>query len=86
MWKVDWSKKSFRQLKKLDKPIAQKIFDRVEDIKNDPYAATKRLVNSPYFRLRVGNYRVILDIQRGTTIYVVQIDLRRDDYKALRRL
>ena len=85
MWEVAWSKKSVKQLEKLDKLIAERIVDKIETIKNDPHAATKRLVNYPYFRLRIGKYRVILDLRRGTTIYVVQIDLRRDDYKALRR-
>ena len=87
MWKVDWSKKSFSQLKKLDKPIAQRIVDRVDDSKDDPYAVMKRLVNSPYFRLRVGDYRIITDLQRDSaTIFVVQIDPRKDDYKALGRM
>ena len=87
MWEVDWSKKSFRQLKKIDKPIAQRIVDRIDDSKDDPYAMMKRLANSPYYRLRVGNYRIITDLRRdSTTIFVVQIDPRKDDYKTLERM
>lgn len=87
MWEVDWSKKSVRQLKKLDKSIAQRIVDRVDDSKDDPYTVMKRLVNSPYYRLRVGDYRIITYLRRNSsTIFVVQIDSRRDDYKTLGRM
>lgn len=86
MWKVGWSGKSVQQLKKLDKSLAKRIIDRVDESTNDPYAAVKRLTNSPYYRLRVGDYRVIVDLRRGsTTFFVVQVDPRKDDYKTLRR-
>ncbi len=42
----------------------------------------QRLVNSPYFRLRVGDYRVILDIQGATLrILVVKIGHRESIFR-----
>ena len=61
IWKVIWSEKSVKQLAKIDTKNAQKIYDSVLDCVKDPFQTVTRLTNSPFYRLRVGNYRVILD-------------------------
>lgn len=81
-WSVLWSDKSKKQLKKLDKKIASRIIDGVEDIKEEPFAAVSRLTGSQFFRLRVGDYRIILDLQQGKLIiFVVETDNRKRIYK-----
>jgi len=81
-WQVMWSEKSVKQLKKIDKKNAIKIRDSVLEISNDPYQKVVRLTDSPFFRLRIGNYRVILDLQQNKVIvFVIQVDHRRKIYK-----
>jgi len=64
-------------LEKIDKKNAQKIYDSVLDCAKDPFRAVMRLTNSPFYRLRVGNYRVILDLQqKKMIIFVVETDHR----------
>ena len=42
----------------------------------------KKLAGSPYFRLRVGDYRVIYAIDHGKVIItVIRIDNRKDIYR-----
>jgi len=61
---------------------AQKIYDSVLDCAKDPFRDIMRLTNSPFYRLRVGNYRVILDLQqRKMIIFVVETDHRGRIYK-----
>lgn len=80
-WTVIWSKKSVKQLKKLDKNIARRIRDRVLEITDDPYKATKRLVNKELYSLRVGDYRVIMDLKRERLIiFVVSASHRKESY------
>jgi len=82
VWEVIWSEKSVKQLEKIDKKNAQKIYDSVLDCAKDPFRAVMRLTNSPFYRLRVGNYRVILDLQqKKMIIFVVEVDHRRRIYK-----
>jgi mRNA interferase RelE/StbE len=59
------------QLKKLDKGIRQRIISTLERIRIRPYAHVKRLVGIPYYRLRVGDYRVILDIEEKVLMILV---------------
>jgi len=80
-WQVIWSGKSVKQLEKIDKKNAQKIYDSVLDCAEDPFKAVTRLVNSRFYRLRVGNYRVILDLQQSKMIiFVIETDHREKIY------
>ncbi len=81
-WQVIWSEKSVKQLEKIDKKNAQIIYDTVSDCTQDPFKSVTRLTNSPFYRLRVGNYRVILDLQQGRVIiFVIEVDHRGRIYK-----
>ena len=81
-WQVIWSEKSLRQLEKIGKKNAQKIYDTVLDCIEDPFKMVLRLTNSPFYRLRVGNYRVILDLQQNKMIiFIVETDHREEIYK-----
>lgn len=81
-WQVVWSKKSVRQLEKINKKNAQQIYDSILDCTQDPFKNVTRLNNSSFYRLRVGNYRVILDLQQEKMIiFVVETDHRGRIYK-----
>ena len=82
VWQVIWSEKSVKQLKRFEKKISQRIFDAVLDCVDDPFRNVIRLANSPFYRLRVGNYRIILDLQQSKVIiFVIEVDHRRRIYK-----
>jgi len=65
---------AMKDLSKLDKNIALNILDKIELLKNYPYTPNiKKLTNfNPKFRYRVGDYRILFDIEsRALTIYRV---------------
>jgi len=62
-FEIIWSDSAAGQLKKLDRTVARRIFDKVGELRETPHRFVRKLANSPYYRLRVGNYRFILDIQ-----------------------
>ncbi|MEM2786628.1 MAG: type II toxin-antitoxin system RelE/ParE family toxin [Candidatus Nitrosotenuis sp.] len=81
-WQVIWSEKSVKQLEKIDTKNAQRIYDSVMACADDPFKALTRLINSPFYKLRVGNYRVILDLQQSRLIiFVVETGHRGKIYK-----
>ena len=82
VWQIIWSEKSVKQLEKINKKDAQQIFNNVCKCEKDPFNAVSRLTNSAFFRLRVGNYRIILDLQQNKMIiFVIEVDHRRKIYK-----
>src|SRR2546425_12675024 len=64
-FEIIWSEPAIRQLRKLDRTVARRIFNKVGELADNPHRLVQRLVSSPYYRLRVGDYRVILDIQQS---------------------
>ncbi len=80
-FEIIWSEPAIRQLKKLDRSVARRIFDKVGELSENPHRIVQKLVNSPYHRLRVGDYRVILDIQREVLrILILKVGHRKSIY------
>ena len=76
-YEVIWTAHADKQLGRLDKKTGKRIFNKVEDIKEDPFRYVRRLVGQPLYRLRVGDYRVILSIENNKlVIFVMEVDLR----------
>ena len=62
---VEYSQQAVERLDGLEREIAERIVSKLDDVvwKLDHYL--KRLSDSPYYRLRVGDYRMIIDWQRN---------------------
>jgi mRNA interferase RelE/StbE len=86
-WKVSYTDTAKKQLRHLDPPMARPLLDsmdeRVAD-QPDPRSTGKALrgpVLGLFWRYRVGNYRIICDLQDATmVILVLQIGRRKDVY------
>lgn len=73
----------FKFLEKLNKPIKNKILDKVYELANNPrpYGSIKMSGNDSY-RIRVGDYRVIYEINdKVVKVYIVKIGHRKDVYE-----
>lgn len=74
-----------RQLGRLDGAAKQRIKAAVEKLARDPYAPgldVKKLRGSSSYRLRVGDYRVVYEIDNAVvTITVIDVDHRRNVYR-----
>ena len=82
MYKIVISEKAFKQLEKLDKQVQEQIIKGLEKIRIRPESFVKRLVGMEGYRLRVGDYRVILDIEKETlVIFVIKVGHRKNIYK-----
>lgn len=86
MYKVDYSKRAEKQLSKLNPQISQTIYSWIDknliDCEN-PRQHGKALVGSKagLWRYRVGDYRIIADINDDTvTILIIEIGHRREIY------
>jgi len=81
MYEILFHKNAQKQLEKLPRDIQIRIISVLDRIKISPHSHIKKLVNTPYFRLRVGDYRVILDIQaEKLIIFVVEMGHRKNIY------
>ncbi|HEX5337190.1 MAG TPA: type II toxin-antitoxin system RelE/ParE family toxin [Gallionella sp.] len=85
MFTVRYSKQSARTLCKMPVGIAKKIQSAMLNIAMNPVAYQgdwKRLEGTEFWRLRVGSWRAICDVQNGElVILVLKIAPRGDVYK-----
>ncbi|NLK46140.1 MAG: type II toxin-antitoxin system RelE/ParE family toxin [Treponema sp.] len=84
--KVIITKKCLKQIGKLDIQIADKVFQKLEEIRKmpNPRAEGKALQGnySGFWRYRVGDYRILCRIaDEKLTVFVVKVAHRKDVYK-----
>jgi mRNA interferase RelE/StbE len=60
-----------RDLLKLDKETQKRIIAALERIRIRPERYVRKLVGDPGYRLRVGDYRVIMDVEKEKLIILV---------------
>ena len=85
-WKIEIDKDVQRSMKKLDRETARRIIAKLREISQleDPRSTGKALVGNlaGLWRYRVGDYRIICDIEDGVlVILVVDIAHRSKVYK-----
>jgi mRNA interferase RelE/StbE len=86
-WTIEYAETAKKQLRKLDKLAARRIVDFMDERiarSDNPRELGKALKGSlgDLWRYRVGDYRVLCDIQDGVlTVLVLQIGNRREVYR-----
>ena len=70
-YEVLFSDLALKQLKKLDEDIGRRIIATLERIRIRPEAYLRKLVGDEGYRLRVGDYRVIVDLDKEKLIIPV---------------
>lgn len=82
MYEIVFSEKAKKQFLKLEKDIQKRIVSSLDRIKLRPGAYVTKLVGGTAYRLRVGDYRVIIDIVKGKLIIlIIKVGHRKDIYK-----
>ncbi|MBS3108327.1 type II toxin-antitoxin system RelE/ParE family toxin [Candidatus Woesearchaeota archaeon] len=82
MYELVYSPGALKALEKLDKPIQKRILTALERLRIRPESCDiKLLIGIPGYRFRVGDYRVIFDIeQEKLHILVLKIGHRKNIY------
>lgn len=82
VYEVKWTDTSLKQLGKLDKDLADRITNKVESIAKDPFAFVVKLKGFDLYRLRIGDYRVIMSIEKNKmVIFVLEVGHRSVIYR-----
>ena len=88
VWTINYTESARRQLRKLDKQAARRILDFMDEsiaAQAEPRNTGKALTGptlGAYWRYRIGDYRIICDIQVGALcVLVIEIGNRREVYR-----
>jgi len=84
-YRVYWTRTAVRDLRRLGKRTADRIVGAVEEASRDPFRYFRKLRALPLYSLRVGEYRVIVSLDRERRAAVVLlVEHRRRAYGRVR--
>ena len=82
MYKIEFSPKALRLLKKLPENITNRVREALKKVAITPRAGEK-LIGVDAYRVRIGDYRIIYEIKDNPLlIIVINVGHRRDIYKS----
>lgn len=80
-YEIVFKPRAIKDLQSLSKQTQEKILSRIQLMENDLREDVKKLTNfTPEYRLRVGNYRVLFEIENNT-IVIYRIKSRDKAYQ-----
>jgi len=80
-YEILFSDKALKQLKKMERDVQERIIAVLERIRIRPEEYVTKLVGDPGYKLRVGDYRVIIDIDsKKLQILVLKVGHRKNIY------
>lgn len=81
MYSIEFTQTAMKQFNKLPNEVQRRIIMVLERIKIRPFHFIKRKEGTPYFIMRAGEYRAILDVKTNTfKIYVMEVGHRKNIY------
>ncbi|MBS3131514.1 type II toxin-antitoxin system RelE/ParE family toxin [Candidatus Woesearchaeota archaeon] len=86
MYEIRFDPEAIEFLQKLPKGIAERIWNKVMSAKENPRHFFERLAGRADYKLRIGDYRAIADIDdKSRKIEVTVIGHRKNVYKDLQQ-
>ncbi len=81
MYQLIFEKKALHDLNKLEKEIKERIWSKLQLCKEDPFRFLEHLTEVDGFKLRIGDYRAIVDVDNNSkTIKVLKVGHRKNIY------
>jgi mRNA interferase RelE/StbE len=84
IFEIRWDKKALAFLRRLDRHISDRIVRKVDGLKSDPKRYLEVLGEIHGYKLRVGDYRIIIDVDWDSKIIsVLLIGHRKKIYEKI---
>jgi len=82
MYNLIFEKKAIDFLNKLEKEIKERIWNKLQQCKEEPFRFLEHLEEINGYKLRVGNYRLIIEVDNSIKILrVLKIGHRKNIYE-----
>ena len=80
-YEVEFKPKALKDLDSMQQDSARRVIEKIERLEHNLEGDVKRLTNfTPEYRLRVGDYRVLFEVE-GNRIIVYRVRHRREVYR-----
>ena len=72
-YSVEWHPKVRKFLRKLPKDISERIVLKVKEAQEDPFRFLEHYEGDDHYKLRVGDYRLLIDVDFKNKVLLVQV-------------
>ncbi len=81
-YSIKWEPTVLKELEKLQSEISSRIVKKVDSIKGDPFHYLEHYEGEKVYKLRVGDYRMLIDVDFTNKILKIRVlDHRNRIYK-----
>jgi len=82
MYQLIFEKRVLEELNKLDKQIKERIWKKLQDCKEEPFRFLESLIEIKGFKLRIGDYRAIIDVDfKENKLTIIKVGHRKNVYE-----
>jgi mRNA interferase RelE/StbE len=67
VYSIEYTRDAVKVLARMPRTLRERVASKIEDLARDPFGAVnvRQFVGQPGYRLRVGDWRVIYDVEQG---------------------
>ncbi|MDD5148535.1 MAG: type II toxin-antitoxin system RelE/ParE family toxin [Candidatus ainarchaeum sp.] len=81
-FEIIWTNRSKKDLKLIDKQIALRIIDKVEELRGRDIVFLEKVTGKDFYKLRIGQYRALIDKHPATKkLFILKVGHRKKIYK-----
>jgi mRNA interferase RelE/StbE len=82
-FRLEWRASAAKELRKIDRQAVPRIVEAVEQLAIEPLPpGAKKLQGSDYiYRIRVGDYRIVYELDAAGRITIVRVRHRKEVYR-----
>ncbi|MBU2496837.1 MAG: type II toxin-antitoxin system RelE/ParE family toxin [Nanoarchaeota archaeon] len=81
-FKIEWNPKAYKDFLKLPKAFQIRVVKKLDFVKENPFRYLEHYEAKKLYKLRVGDYRALIDLDLKEKILLIQVfDHRKRIYK-----
>ena len=81
-YSIDWDKKPKKFLNNFQRDIAERILNKLDEVKENPFRYLEHFEGAEVYKLRIGDYHFLIDVDFENKILTIQVlDKRGRVYK-----
>lgn len=82
-YSIEFLNSAAKEFRKLSLEVKHSLIDPINSLSNNPYShKTKKLKNADLYRIRIGDYRIVYQVeQKEKIVLITKIGHRREVYK-----
>ena len=82
MYEIKFGKKALEDWSKLEQDLKERIWNKLQACKENPFHFLEHLEEIKGYKLRIGDYRAILDVDKSANIiWVLKVGHRKNIYE-----